>query len=58
MPKFKCVLVRSQYQTIEVEAEDYIKAEELARDMFDYDRLTEEEHIEVYDIEEKKDTSC
>lgn len=52
MKKFKCVLVRSQYQTVEVEAEDYTKAEELAREMFDGNSLLEGEYVEVYDMEE------
>jgi hypothetical protein len=52
MPKYKCILLRSQYQTIEVEGKDYDDAEELARDMFNADQMIEEEYVEVYDMTE------
>jgi hypothetical protein len=54
MKKFKCVLVRSQYQTVELEAENWNEAEAKAVDLFDADSLLEEEYVEVYDLEEVK----
>lgn len=59
MPRYKCVLLRSQYQTIELEADNYDVAIEQAREMFDYDRMPDAEYVEVYDIEEvNKEQSC
>jgi hypothetical protein len=55
MKKFKCVLVRSQYQTVELEAKDWNEAEAKAVDLFDADLLLEEEYVEVYDMTELTD---
>lgn len=51
MKKFKCTIVRTQYQTVEVEAESFGEAENVAQGMFDYDTPCEE-YIEVYDMAE------
>ncbi len=51
MKKFKCTIVRTQYQTVEVKAENYGEAENVAQGMFDYDTPCEE-YIEVYDMTE------
>lgn len=54
MKKFKCVLVRTQYQTVVVEAEDYEENDDIknkAEALFNYD-IPCEEYLEVYDMEE------
>jgi hypothetical protein len=51
MKKFKCILLRSQYQTVEVEAEDYEQAQENAWVLFDEARV-KETYVEVYDLTE------
>jgi len=59
MKKFKCVLLRSQYQTVVVEAEDYMDNDDVknkAESMFDYDQPCEE-YLEVYDMEEVPTTT-
>ena len=50
MKKFKCILLRSQYQTVEVEAENYEQAKE-AWVLFDADKV-DQTYIEVYDLTE------
>jgi hypothetical protein len=59
MKKFKCVLLRSQYQTVVVEAEDYMDNDEIknkAEALFNYD-IPCEEYLEVYDMEEVPTTT-
>jgi hypothetical protein len=51
MKKFKCILLRSQYQTVEVEAEDYKQAEENAWVLFDESEV-DDTYVEVYDLTE------
>ena len=53
MKKFKCQLVRSQYQTVEFEAEDLQTAEDIANQLFD-DGGHWQEYVDVYDLEELK----
>lgn len=53
MKKFKCQLVRSQYQTVEFEAEDYETAKAMAPEMFAEDGGWIE-YIDTYDLEEMK----
>ena len=52
MKKFKCILVRTQYQTVVVKAKDWQEANELACERFDHDLLLDDEYVEVYDTEE------
>jgi hypothetical protein len=54
MKKFKCILLRSQYQTVEVEAEDYEQAKENAWVLFDESKA-DATYVEVYDLMEKDD---
>lgn len=51
MKKFKCILLRSQYQTVEVEAEDYEQAQKNAWVLFDEDKV-DATYVEVYDLDE------
>ena len=51
MKKFKCILLRSQYQTVEVEAENYEQAKENAWVLFDADKI-DQTYVEVYDLTE------
>jgi hypothetical protein len=51
MKKFKCILLRSQYQTVEVKAEDYEQAQENAWVLFDADKV-DQTYVEVYDLTE------
>ena len=55
MKKFECILLRSQYQTVEIEAEDYEQAEENACELFD-ETKTDASYVEVYDLIEVKPT--
>ena len=57
MKKFKCVLVRTQYQNVELEAEDWNEAEASAGDLFDVDKPIKEEYVEVYDMNEIEPTT-
>ena len=54
MKKFKCILLRSQYQTVEVETENYEQAKE-AWVLFDIDKV-DQTYIEVYDLTEVEPT--
>lgn len=56
MEKFKCVVLRSQYQTVFVDAEDREHAETIAIEAFDPDRVNNHEFMEVYDMEELSDS--
>jgi hypothetical protein len=49
MKKFKCILLRSQYQTVEVKAEDYEQAKENAWVLFDEAKV-DATYVEVYDL--------
>lgn len=49
MAKFKVILVRSQYKTFEVEANDKEQAIELSVDLFD-DRAIHYDCLESYDV--------
>jgi hypothetical protein len=51
MKKFKCILLRSQYQTVEVKAEDYEQAKENAWVLFDEAKV-DATYVEVYDLTE------
>ena len=51
MKKFKVIVLRSQYQTVIVDAEDHEHAETIAIDTFDPERLFDQEFIEAYDVE-------
>jgi hypothetical protein len=51
MRKFKCVVVRSQYQTIIINAKNYTEAKENVRYMFDGDKEYQQ-YIEVYECNE------
>lgn len=53
MKKFKCQLVRTQYQPVEFEAEDLEAAQEIANQLFD-DGGHWQEYVDVYDLEELK----
>lgn len=53
MKKFRCQLVRSQYQTVEFQAEDLETAQDMASEMFAEDGGWIE-YIDVYDLEELK----
>lgn len=53
MKKFKCILLRSQYQTVEVKAEDYEQAKENAWVLFEEDKV-DATYVEVYDLTEVK----
>jgi len=55
MKKFKCVLVRSQYQTLELEAEDFTQAKKNARFLFNQNK-DYEQYIEVYECTEIEET--
>jgi hypothetical protein len=50
MKKFKCVIVRKQYQTIVVEAKDLADAMQNAR--FFNPNKDYEQYVELYDIDE------
>jgi hypothetical protein len=50
MKKFKCVIVRKQYQTVVVEAEDLSDAMQKAR--FFNPNKDYEQYVELYDINE------
>lgn len=54
MNNYHCTLLRSQYQTVEVQAEDYEQAEAIAKGMFDELRINAE-FIEIYDIVETEE---
>lgn len=56
MKKFKCVVLRSQYQTVVVEADDREHAETIALETFDPDRVNDHEFMEVYDMDELHDS--
>lgn len=51
MKRFKCRVVFSQYQTIEVEAQDWIEAETKAKELFNFDH-SDDGDLEVYDTTE------
>lgn len=51
MKRFKCRVVFSQYQTIEVEAQDWIEAETKAKELFNFDS-SDDGDLEVYDTTE------
>lgn len=53
MKRFRCRIERSQFQTVEFEAEDYETAFELAHEMFD-DTKEYREYIDVYSVEKIK----
>ena len=54
MKKFKVIVLRSQYQNVIVDAEDHEHAKTLAVEMFDPDQLLDQEFIEAYDVEERR----
>jgi len=54
MKKFKCILLRSQYQTVEVEAENYEQAKENAWVLFDESKA-DATYVEVYDLMEENE---
>jgi len=51
MKKYKAIVLRSQYQTVVVDAEHYEQAIELACESFDESNETQE-FIEAYDVQE------
>jgi hypothetical protein len=53
--KFKCILLRSQYQYAEVEAVSEESAEELAREMWDSEKEIYAEFVEAFDVYEVND---
>lgn len=55
MRKFKCVVVRSQYQTVIINAKNHTEAKENVRYMFDQDKEYQQ-YIEVYECNEVEPT--
>lgn len=51
MKKYRVVVLRSQYQTIVLDAENYEEAEEVACRLFDEDKI-DYAFTETYDLEE------
>jgi len=51
MKRFKCRVVFSAYQTIEVEAPDWIEAETKAAELFNFE-CSKDGDVEVYDTVE------
>jgi hypothetical protein len=51
MRKFKCVVVRSQYQTITIKAKNFADAKDKARFMFDPDKEYNQ-YVETYECNE------
>lgn len=55
MRKFKCVVVRSQYQTVVINAKNHTEAKNNVRYMFDQDKEYQQ-YIEVYECNEVEPT--
>lgn len=51
MKTFKCVVVRSQYQTITIKAKNFADAKDKARFMFDPDKEYNQ-YVETYECNE------
>lgn len=51
MNKYKCIVMQTTYQTVEIEAKDYEQAETLALEMYDPE-VIEHSSLNIYDIYE------
>jgi hypothetical protein len=51
MNKYKCIVMKTTYHIIEIEAKDYEQAETLALEMYDPE-VIEHSSLNIYDIDE------